>query len=97
MRGHVTAEIAAVLKQFLRDDDDDVRIAAVEAIAEVGEDMREALLEACLESCDRPRIRIKICEVFADRDWPVKGYRPKVEQALPEGFHVTAKGLIRRR
>jgi HEAT repeat protein len=97
MRGHVTAEIADVLRQFLSDDDDDVRIAAIEAIAEVGEEMREPLIEAFLEAEDRPRIRIKIAEIFADHEWPVKGYRPRVEQALPSGFHVTAKGLIRRR
>src|SRR5438105_4720567 len=97
MRGHVTPEIAAVLRQFLADPDDDVRIAAIDAISEVGEDMREPLLEAFLEADDRPRIRIKIAETFADRDWPVKGYRPKVEENLPEGFHLTAKGLIRRR
>jgi HEAT repeat protein len=97
MRGHVTPEIAVVLRQFLDDDDDDVRIAAIEAIAEVGEEVREPLLEAFLATDDRPRIRIKIAEIFSDREWPVKGYRPKVEQALPEGFHITAKGLIRRR
>jgi len=97
MRGHITPEIAAVLRQFLSDDDDDVRIAAIEAFAEVGEEMRESLLEAFLEAEDRPRIRIKIAELFAEHDWPVKGYRPKVELALPQGFHVTAKGLIRRR
>src|SRR6185295_6140381 len=97
MRGHVTPEIAAVLRQFLLDPDDDVRIAAIDAISEVGEDMREPLLEAFLEADDRPRIRIKIAETFTDHDWPVKGYRPKVEQALPEGFHITSKGQIRRR
>jgi len=97
MRGHVTPEIAAVLRQFLSDDDDDVRIAAIDALAESGEQMREPLLEAFLETSDRPRIRIKIAETFADREWPVKGFRPKIEEALPEGFHVTAKGLIRRR
>jgi HEAT repeat protein len=97
MRGHVTPEIAAVLKQFLSDDDDDVRIAAIDAIAEVGEEVREPLLEAFLETDDRPRIRIRIAEIFADHDWAVKGYRPRVEQSLPEGFHITAKGLIRRR
>ena len=59
--------------------------------------MREPLLEAFLEADDRPRIRIKIAEIFADQDWAVKGYRPKVEVALPDGFQVTAKGLIRRR
>src|SRR5881296_1009489 len=97
MRGHVTPEIASVLRQFLSDDDDDVRIAAIEAISEVGEDMREPLLEAFIEAADRPRIRIKIADVFADHDWAVKGYRPKIEETLPEGFHLTAKGLIRRR
>jgi HEAT repeat protein len=97
MRGHVTPEIAEVLKQFLTDDDDDVRIAAIDGISEIGEETRETLLEAFLAAEDRPRIRIKIAETFADHDWPVKGYRPKIEQALPEGFHVSAKGLIRRR
>lgn len=97
MRGHVTPEIAAVLRRFLADDDDDVRIATIDALSEVGEDMREPLLEAFLEAEERPRIRIKIAEVFADHEWPVKGYRPKIEETLPEGFHLSAKGLIRRR
>jgi HEAT repeat protein len=97
MRGHVTPEIASVLRQFLSDDDDDVRIASIEAISEIGEEVREPLLEAFLEADDRPRIRIKIAEVFADQDWAVKGFRPKIEETLPEGFHLTAKGLVRRR
>ncbi len=97
MRGHVTPEIAAALNEFLSDDDDDVRISAVEAIAEVGEPMREPLLEAFIAAQDRPRIRIKIAEIFADQDWAVKGYRPTIEETLPEGFHITSKGLIRRR
>lgn len=97
MRGHVTPEIAAVLRQFLSDDDDDVRIAAIEATSEIGEDVREPLLAAFIDANDRPRIRIKIAEVFADREWPVKGYRPKIEETLPEGFHLTSKGVIRRR
>jgi HEAT repeat protein len=97
MRGHITPEIAAVLRQFLADDDDDVRIAAIDGLSEVGEEMREPLLEAFLQTGDRPRIRIKIAEIFADQEWPVKGYRPRIEETLPEGFHLSAKGLIRRR
>lgn len=97
MRGHVTPEIATVLRTFLSDADDDVRIAAIEAIAEAGEESREPLLEAFIAADGRPRIRIKIAEVLADREWPVKGYRPKVEALLPTGFHITAKGLVRRR
>src|SRR5262245_10769494 len=97
MHGHVTPEIAAVLKKSLEDDDDDVRISAVHAVAEMGESAREVLLEAFAQAEDRPRIRIAIAEVFADRDWAVKGFRPTIEANLPEGFHITAKGHIRRK
>ena len=97
MHGLATSEIASTLRKFLNDDDDDDRIAAIHALAEVGEDMREPLLEAYIDSSDRPRIRIAVAEVFAEREWPVKGFRPKVEENLPDGFHLTAKGLIRRR
>src|SRR5438128_9752497 len=97
MRGHVTPEIASVLRNFLSDADDDVRIAAIEAISEIGEEVREPLLEAFLEANDRPRIRIKIAEMFADHEWPVRGYRPRIEETLPEGFHLTSNGVVRRR
>lgn len=97
MHGLVTPEIANTIRKFLKDDDDDVRIAAVHALAEVGEDMREPLLETYIDSLDRPRILIAVAEVFAAREWPVKGFRPKIEEALPDGFHLTAKGLIRRK
>ena len=97
MRGHVTPEVLEVLRKSLEDDDDDVRIAAVNAVAEIGESAREILLAAFGPAAERPRIRIAIAEVFADRDWPVKGFRPTIEAGLPEGFYLTAKGLIRRR
>ena len=97
MHGHITPEIAAVLRKSLDDDDDDVRIAAVHAVGEMGENSRETLLEAFVAAEDRPRIRIAIAELFADRDWPVKGYRPTIEASLPDGFHITAKGHIRRK
>jgi HEAT repeat protein len=97
LHGRVTPDVAGVIRRLMSDDDDDVRIAAIEAIAEAGEDMREALLEAFLDAADRPRIRIRIAEIFSEREWPVKGYRPKVEEALPQGFSINSKGLIRRR
>lgn len=97
MHGHITPEIAATLKKSLEDDDDDVRIAAIQAIAEVGESVRDSLLETFIATDDRPRIRIAVAELFADQEWPVKGYRPSIEASLPDGFHLTAKGLIRRR
>src|SRR5215813_1308519 len=56
VHGLVTPEIATTLRKFLKDDDDDVRIAAIYALAELGDDMREPLIEAFIDSGDRPRI-----------------------------------------
>ena len=97
MHGHITPEIAATLRKLLEDDDDDVSIAAIQAIAELGEEVREPLLELFIRVENRPRIRIAVAELCADREWPVKGYRPSVEAVLPDEFHLTAKGFIRRK
>jgi len=97
MHGHITPEIAASLRKSLEDDDDDVSIVAIQAIAELGEEVREALLELFIRAENRPRIRIAVAELCADREWPVKGYRPSVEAVLPPEFHLTAKGFIRRK
>ena len=86
-----------LLAGFLDDSDDDVRIVAIEALGEVGESVRENLLQAFLDTDDRPRIRIRIAELFADRGWAVKGFRPKIEESLPDGFGLNSKGVIRRR
>ena len=97
MHGHITPEIAATLQKSLEDDDDDVSIVAIQAIAELGEAVREPLLELFIRAENRPRIRIAVAELCADREWPVKGYRPSVEAVLPPEFHLTAKGFIRRK
>ena len=97
LREHATEQMRPTLEGFLDDSDDDVRIAAIECLAQIGESVREVLLEAFLQSEDRPRIRKRIAEICADNSWPVKGFRPTIEDNLPEGFALNAKGVMRRR
>jgi HEAT repeat protein len=76
--------------------DDTVRIAAVECLEVYGDDKaREPLLETLTSPDeDSMRVKIKIGEVLQKLNWDVKGYRKKVESALPEGFRVTSKGRV---
>jgi HEAT repeat protein len=97
IQGHVTEEMSSTLRIFLNDSDDDVRIVAIDALASLGESVREPLLEVFLEAEERPRIRRRIAEILTDQEWPVKGFRPKIEESLPDGFALNAKGLIKRR
>ena len=97
VHGHVRSDLGKTLEGFLTDSDDDVRIVTIEALSELGDSVREKMLEAFLAADDRPRIRRCIAELFADKGWDVKGYRPAMEEALPEGFALSAKGVIKYR
>jgi hypothetical protein len=59
--------------------------------------VRERLIETLLNAEFRPRVRGHIFELFCDREWAVKGYRKKVEEAIQEPFYLTAKGTVKRR
>jgi HEAT repeat protein len=86
-----------VLK-YLEDEDDDVCIAAADYLAKNGgEEVREKLIEIFLSAEARPRVRGRILDQFCEKEWPVKGYRKKVEEAISDPFYLTSKGTVKRR
>jgi HEAT repeat protein len=80
----------------LKSADDTVRFVAVECLAAYGDERaREPLLDALVSPDeDSARVKIRIGEALEKLDWDVKGYRKKVEAALPEPFRVTSKGRV---
>ncbi len=84
--------------RFVEDDDDDVCIAAIDYLARNGdEQVREHLLQVFLNADSRPRVRGRILDHFCELEWPVKGYRKKVEEVIEEPFYLTSKGTVKRR
>jgi HEAT repeat protein len=82
----------------LNDEDDDVCIAAAEYLARrPDEEIRETLIGTFLNAEARPRVRGRILDLFCEHEWPVKGYRKRVEEAIVEPFYLTAKGTVKRR
>ena len=91
-------QIRATMLKFLEDENDDVLVAAAQYLARhADEEIRERLIETLLGSEQRPRVRGRIFELFQEHDWPVKGYRKRVEEVIAEPFYLTAKGTVRRR
>ena len=90
--------VRETLLGFLQDEDDDVCIAASYYLARSeDEEIRERLLETLLNAEARPRVRGRIFELFCEKEWPVKGYRKRVEEVLQEPFYLTGKGIVKRR
>jgi HEAT repeat protein len=83
---------------FLEDEDDDVCIAAIDYLARNGDEkIREKLIELYLSADSRPRVRGRILDALCEHEWPVKGYRKKMEEVIAEPFYLTAKGTVKRR
>lgn len=92
------AQVAETMLHFLKDEDDDVCIAAIDYLARNGDEaVREKLLLVFLEAEARPRVRGRILDHFCEREWSVKGYRKKVEEVLALPFYLTSKGVVKRR
>lgn len=81
---------------FLDDEDDDVRLAAADYFFARPEEVgQEPVLRCYLDSEDTPRIRSHILERFAQKGWSVRGFRPRVEESLPEGYVLTRDGTLK--
>ncbi len=91
---------AALVAPYLKDMDEGVRFAAVEALCVQKDEAvaRQALLELFTSDQEESlRIRIKIADGFARLGWLVQGFRPGVEKKLPDGFTIDREGHIKSR
>ena len=97
LQAHKSAEIVAAALPFLEDMDDEVQIAAADAIAaQEGEAGREPLIQSFLRAHEgsNARVRESLAGILADSTWDVKGYTPKVEAALPPAYKLDSKGKV---
>ncbi len=91
-------EVFDTVTNFLEDEDDNVCIAAIDyLVSSEDESIREQLLQIFFDSEDRPRVRGRILDHFLEKEWPVKGYRKRMEEAVALPFYLTSKGIIKRK
>jgi HEAT repeat protein len=97
LEGLTTPTLNETVRLFLRDEDDDVRLAAIEYLLQCSEETsREPILQCYLDSEDRPRIQSQILEHLVEKGWSVRGFRPALEASLPENFTLTRDGRVKR-
>jgi HEAT repeat protein len=91
---------APLVVPYLKDMDEGVRFAAVEAlIRQKREEIaREPLLELFVDDAEESlRIRLRICDGFAELGWLVHGHRGGVEKKLPDAFQLDREGHIKKK
>ena len=90
-----STKLVATMKMFLEDEADDVRLAVLDHLFHCSEEeSREDILRCYLNSEDRPRVQGQIMAKFVEKQWSVKGFRPQIEENLPEGHMLTREGKV---
>jgi HEAT repeat protein len=91
---------ATLVAPYLKDMDEGVRFAAAEALlrAKREELAKGPLLELFTSDAEESlRIRLRICEGFAELGWLVHGHRGGFEKKLPEAFQLDREGHVKKR
>ncbi len=97
---HVSPDAVPAALPFLDDMDDEVQIAAAQAMAvQKDERAREPLIQQFLRAHEgsNARVREALAGLLADTQFDVKGFTPKVEAALPGGYKLDAKARVVRK
>lgn len=97
---HRSPGATAAALPFLEDMDDEVQIAAAQAMAAQGDEAgREPLIQLLLraQAQSNARVREAVSGLLADSAWDVKGYTPSVEAALPASYKLDKAGKVVRK
>ena len=100
LSAHRSPDIAPAVLPLLDDMDDEVQIAAAEVIVKQQHPAgREPLIQHFLKAHEgsNARVREALSGLLADSGWDVKGYTPKVEAALPQGYKLDSRGKVLRK
>ncbi|HKC59427.1 MAG TPA: HEAT repeat domain-containing protein [Myxococcales bacterium] len=97
---HQSRDAVPAALPFLDDMDDEVQIAAAQAMAvQKDERAREPLIQHFLRAhqASNARVREALASLLADTHFDVKGYTPKMEASLPASYKLDSKGRVVRK
>ena len=100
LKSHQHHKIYDKISILVDDDDDRVKILALEILADQENisGVREKLLDMMVDDETPPRLVRTLIEIFARKEWKLTGVKNKVEAMLPrEEYFINKDGIIRRR
>lgn len=98
LAGKQDPRVAPALVPFLDDPADDVKIAAISALAALKfEPAREPLLRLLTDPDVARRVKTAALSAIHDSEFGVQGFREKVEAELSDPYFVDKNGVIKKR
>jgi HEAT repeat protein len=91
-------KVTEALLLFARDENEELRVHAVEGLAATGcEDMCDVLIDRLVDPEETQRMRTAILSLLVDKKWKVKARKDEIRQIIPESFWIDDVGTIKAR
>lgn len=91
-------DVVAALFEFARDENEEIRVRTVEAMARIGnEELCEIMVDRLMEDSETRRMKLAILNLLVDRKWKVKSRKEEIRKILPEAYWIDDVGTIRSR
>jgi len=91
-------DVVKALAEFARDENEEVRVRAVEAMARMGnEELCDLMVERLMDEQETRRMRMSILALLVDRKWKVKNRKEDIRKILPDSYWIDDVGTIRAR
>ena len=86
------------LFEFLHDENEELRVQAVEGLMAMGrQEMVDTMIDRLLSPDETQRVKTAILNLLIDKKWKVKHRKEEVRKAIPPTFWIDDVGVIHRR
>lgn len=86
------------LLAYLKDENEELRVHAIEGLAEMGrEEMGDLLVERLLDDGETQRLKTAILNLLIEKKWKLKGHKENLRKVIPATFWIDDVGVIHRR
>lgn len=83
---------------FLNDENEELRVQAVEGLMEMGQqEMVDVMIDRLLAPQESQRVKTAILNLLIDKKWRVKHRKEEVRKAIPPTFWIDDVGVIHRK
>jgi hypothetical protein len=100
LSGHKNKGIYEKVRILINDDDDRVKISALNILADQDniDEVRESLLETLVDEETSPRIIKNLVDIFVKKEWKLTGHKNRVLEIIAGDSHyINKSGVIRKR
>lgn len=98
LREYKDPRVREMLERFLSEDNEELRVHAIEGLADLGRDeMGDTLVERLLDENETQRVKTAVLNLLIEKKWKIKRHKESIRKVIPAAFWIDDVGVIHQR